>query len=381
MRAKINNFDKKTSQALLDAIILNKKINYAKYKLNKFKNRIIKIREEYNTLSSNSINGKPRYWHFWEIISARYSNFDKKLCEKKDTNISKASRCKNNIKRTMYTKYLGFNPTILTLLLYQTEISKLVKSEQYKYFIEFKKSANYWPSSDEEKKLINNCLSNDEINIISTLCPDYDNKKIGKDLYSYTFNKLNDKEGLGALRILENLKKIKDFFIRYNKNITYHIFYGDFESYSDENCKRLNISKEDFLKKLQSSVNLMKSNNFFNKVNCFVNEFLTEREWLNKKEKNKSKIIDKMKKSTKFKNELLSIARSRKMLYNSWFPDLNKDDYYKLVVDQGAEYSTMGDIILEKYPNPLIIGADHPRMKIFYYFNKNIPVIYLNKGY
>ena len=35
-----------------------------------------------------------------------------------------------------------------------------------------------------------------KINIISNLCPDYDNKKIGKDLYSYTFEQLNEKGGL-----------------------------------------------------------------------------------------------------------------------------------------------------------------------------------------
>ena len=68
------------------------------------------------------------------------------------------------------------------------------------------------------------------------------------------------------------------------------------------------------------------------------------------------------------------------MLYLNWFPKLNLEEYYKLVIDQRDEYATMGDIILKKYENPLVIGADHPRMKIFYYFNNKIPVIYLNKG-
>ena len=73
------------------------------------------------------------------------------------------------------------------------------------------KRLTFWPSTNMEKELINTCLKEEKINIISNLCPDYDNKKIGKDLYSYTFEQLNEKEGLGAKRLLENIKNIKDF--------------------------------------------------------------------------------------------------------------------------------------------------------------------------
>ena len=57
-------------------------------------------------------------------------------------------------------------------------------------------------------------------------------------------------------------------------------------------------------------------------------------------------------------------CRSRKMLYKSWFPNKLKK-LLEPVIDQGAEYATMGEIISEKYENPIIIGADHPRMKNF----------------
>ena len=78
---------------------------------------------------------------------------------------------------------------------------------------------------------------------------------------------------------------------------------------------------------------------------------------------------------------MFEIARSRKNALQKLVSKLNSNNYFELVIDQGAEYATMGDIISEKYENPIIIGADHPRMKIFYYFNCEIPVIYLNKGY
>ena len=66
----------------------------------------------------------------------------------------------------------------------------------------------------------------DKINIISNLCPDYDNKKLGKDLYSYTFNQLNEGEGLGGIRILNNLKKLKTFLVIIIKTLSMIYFTG-----------------------------------------------------------------------------------------------------------------------------------------------------------
>ena len=150
---------------------------------------------------------------FWKIISLKYSNFKKNLEIKNESNISPLSKCKNNINRTMYTKHLGFNPSILTLLLFDTEITNLINHTNYNVYKSFKLTANFWPSTEKEKKLINSCLNKDNINIISNLCPDYDNKKLGEDLYSYTFNQLNEGEGLGGKRILNNLKKSKIFLV------------------------------------------------------------------------------------------------------------------------------------------------------------------------
>ena len=65
------------------------------------------------------------------------------------------------------------------------------------------------------------------------------------------------------------------------------------------------------------------------------------------------------------------------MLYSSWFPNLNRQSYNKLVVKQGAEYTSMGDLFLKKFKNPLVLGLDHPKMKNFYKINSKID--YLRK--
>ena len=63
-------------------------------------------------------------------------------------------------------------------------------------------------------------------------------------------------------------------------------------------------------------------------------------------------------------------------LYKSWYPNLNKKKYINLLIKQGAEYTSMGDLFSEKIKNPVVFGLDHPKMGVFYNINVNIPVLY-----
>lgn len=376
----IINFDKKLSQSVLNDIISNKEINFKYYQLERFKTDINNIKKEYLSRSNNSRKGEPRYWHFWEIVSSLYKGFKKEQVLRKEQNISSSSRCNKNIRRTMFTKKLGFNPTILTLLVYHKEIKSIVTSEQ-KHFVEFKSNIKFWPSTEREKQVIEKCLSRKNVEVISNLCPDYEHKLIRKDLYTFTFNKLNKDVGLGGKRVIQNYEKVKGFFDKHKKTFTYDIFYGDFEGFSVENCKRLGINKVIFLQQLSESVKKIKLLNLFNKVGMLVDEFSNEKEWNKKKSVNKTKIIEIMNSNSNFRKHLFEISFSRRKLYKNWHPNLKKENYIDLLVDQGAEYATMGDMIYNRYKNPLIVGADHPRMKIFYYLNSEIPTIFLSKNY
>ena len=53
------------------------------------------------------------------------------------------------------------------------------------------------------------------------------------------------------------------------------------------------------------------------------------------------------------------------MLYSSWFPKFNKKQHKNLVIKQGAEYASMGDLFSKKIKNPLVLGLDHPKIKKF----------------
>ncbi len=82
------------------------------------------------------------------------------------------------------------------------------------------------------------------------------------------------------------------------------------------------------------------------------------------------------KNNPKFNKFIEEIARSRSMLYSSWFPEYNKLQHKNLVIKQGAEYASMGDLFSKKIKNPIVLGLDHPKMKNFYKINNEISVIY-----
>ena len=42
--------------------------------------------------------------------------------------------------------------------------------------------------------------------------------------------------------------------------------------------------------------------------------------------------------------------------------EYNEKDYEKLLIKQGAEYLTMGQIFNSKFKNFFILGLDHPKM-------------------
>ena len=86
-----------------------------------------------------------------------------------------------------------------------------------------------------------------------------------------------------------------------------------------------------------------------------------------------------MKKDLEFRIKVLEIAESRAHLYASWFPALDKSKYLEIVIEQGAEYTTMGDLFYKKYKNLCVLAFDHSKMKIFYTLNNSFPVLYGRK--
>lgn len=372
----IKLFNKDVSKKIIEDIHFGKKINFKSELLAPQKKKILDLKRKYGE-KKILIDEKPRNWIFWQIIEGLYMNYEIKFIEKKSSNISSKSRFKKNICNTTFTKKIGFNPSIIALIIFEKEIKKKLEEYNKSFFT----CTKFWPPSDNELEKIKSTLKKKDVQLISVLCPDYSFKKIGKNFYSFTFEKLNSGIGLGGQKLSESVKKIYDFLKKKNISFSHQIFFGDFEAYTKENCRRLGIEEDKFLECVKKSKEKMRSISSANECNLFVERFCSKQEWLRKKQEHKILILDKFSKDHKFEQLFYKIAKARKNLYGNWYPQMTAKNHFKLVIDQAAEYSLMGEYISYNYKNPLIIGADHPLMRVFYYFKEPISVIYLSKNY
>jgi hypothetical protein len=371
---QITNINSSISKNILRLIINSKKINYKKLKIVHLKNKIEKLKKDYFLISKNFIelrNAEYKYYTFWELVKTKYNI--KKLVLKKRTQNKKTNNV--NIIFSDLGKSLGYNPSLLTLLIFDEEIKNLFKLSAF--FEELQTIAELENIGTNQRIKIINALKNKKIIIITPLCPDYEHVRLALGLYKYTFNKLNDGFGLIGKRLIKIINNVHRLLKKNDIKFEHYLYYGDFESYSKNICQRLKITESQFLEKLEiSSKKMQKKMGNSAQVTLLVKEFSNKKNWLKMCKKNEEKIKKKYKKNINFKIFINEIASSRSALYSSWFPGKNEDDHKDIVIQQGAEYTTMGDLFIEKFKNPIILGLDHPKMGNFYNINKDLPVIY-----
>ena len=87
-----------------------------------------------------------------------------------------------------------------------------------------------------------------------------------------------------------------------------------------------------------------------------------KKKWLQLLNKNKKLLKNIYKNDLLFRRKILEIAKSRKMLYSSWFPDMMEKEYVDLVLNQGS--TTMGELFKKNFSNQLS-WVPIPKMGIF----------------
>ena len=358
------------SKIVLKSIIENKKINYKKLGILHVKSKILKLINSYNKKKKLSKNLNYKYEIFWEIVKQKY---------KKKINIVKRSQKKKekkfNVIYSDFANVMGHLPSLLTLLIYDDQIKKLIQYEDF--FKKLQKSGDFDNISSYQKVSFINRILRGKISIITPLCPDYEHVYVGLGLYKYTFNKLNSGLGLIGKRLIRIINDIHKVLNDFNISFEHLAYYGDFEAYSKEICKRVGSPEKEFINKLEQSSKLMKKSiKEINFAGLLVNELSSKKKWNSLCKKNEKIIKAKVNSDSNFKIILLDILSSRMDLYKSWYPHLNKKNYIDLLIKQGAEYTSMGDLFSEKIKNPVVFGLDHPKMGIFYNINANIPVLY-----
>ena len=195
MSDKLNliNINSSLSKIVLNSIMKNEKIDYKSLKISNLKGKIEQLRKEYlkTKKTVNNINNKYKYFVFWEIIKKKFKM--KKIILKKRDQYKKEKKI--NILFTDFGKAMGFNPSLLFLLIHFKEMQQFIKGNEI--YNKIKKVADIEELGNDEKiKFINSILKK-EITLVTPLCPDYEHVKIAEGFYKYTFNKLGN--GLGLI--------------------------------------------------------------------------------------------------------------------------------------------------------------------------------------
>ncbi len=369
---KTLNINSDLSKKILNNIIDNKEINYKKLNILFLKKKIQKLKKDYLLIKNKrKVDENYKLYFFWEILKKKYKN--QKLYYKKRNQFNKLDKV--SIHLPEIGKALGFNPSLLFLLLYKDKVKNIILGNEI--LEKVRKAAEIEELSNDVRLRFIDSVLKKKINLITPLCPDYEHIQIAPGLYKYTFNNLGEGVGLIGKRLITILDKLHKVFDEYKIKYSHHLLYGDFESYSIQICKRLSVSEKEFQNKLNKSVrSLSKHTNNKCKVGLLVDELSNKKDWKKLLLKNEAKIKRKFNNDIKYRRLISQITQSRSMLYSSWFPNFNQDQYKNLVIKQGAEYSSMGDLFNKKFNNPIIVGLDHPKMKNFYNLNNDLAILY-----
>lgn len=373
---KIYLVNSKISKEVIKNITNNSKIDFNKLQISEYEKEINEIIKLYNIFKSSKKENH-RNSIFWKIINKKYKKI--KIYQTLRKQNQKENKIDINIENL--NENLGFKPSLLSLMIFDKEINEILKFGEF--FHKLKKICNLVEFNFFERiSLIKSLSKNNQINLISPICPDYDYIKIAPNLYKYTFNKLNTDIGLIGNSIINFKDQLQSLFKENNFILNYYIYYGDFEAYSKSNCERLNINEKIFIDKLKLSV--VKLKNKFpeaKEIDLLVSKLSTKYDWIKYHKKNYLKLNNMFSSNINFKNNILKILKSRMGLYSNWFPNLKKKDYINLILNQGAEYTTMGDLFYKKFNNFCILGMDHFKMAFFYCINNKIPLLYGKKIY
>ena len=235
------------SKIVLKSIIENKKINYKKLGILDIKPKILKLINNYNKKKKLNDNLNYKYEIFWKIVEEKY---------KKKINIVKRSQKKKeknfNVIYSDFANVMGHLPSLLTLLVYDDQIKKLIQYDDL--FKKLQISGDFDNISPHQKISFINKISKGKISIITPLCPDYEHVYVGFGLYKYTFNKLNSGLGLIGKRLVKIINDIHKVLNEFDISFEHLTYYGDFEAYSKEICKRVGSSEKEFICKLKKAL-------------------------------------------------------------------------------------------------------------------------------
>ena len=381
-------FDRRRSKSILGAIARGDTPDLSDLDDDK-RERIVAIQQEYARVKSSLKDaGGPRNLPFYLMIKDRYPGFH---WEDEAGSI------------TIDFYFQGIKPSLLSLLLdivpadeasvrrrYYPSLGGLNATLAAACIETFAAEGIVAPSQETMERLVEwfrRGLAGEQLTVVSPVCPDYETVDGVAAKHRFTFNGLGTGSGVPAARLLRSLPKLRQLFdATFGLDCRDRVCPGEFEGFSRANTERLGITEAEFAARVRRSCDALRE---VLDDDVTVSPFSAlcggRSGWVRRYEsmlgRFRAGIFGPLAQSTM----VTEAADARRSLYDRWYRvDNMPDDFYRdLVIRQGAEYATMGEIIETNAgcPNPLVLGADHAKMSPFYNLGAELPVLYLGSDY
>ncbi len=345
----------------------------------------------------------PRYEPAYEVIREAFPDFKWKTHEKSDgrryvtyvgdpnPHVSLAERVLESYRRHLaedgqdpFSQRIALNSFPLNV---QNRVKPLLRDENGTVFARMlveDVGISYPPMQVMESvaQWLYRALEGEPSTVVTPVCPDYETRDTGDPFRprEYTFTGLNSGVGYVAQRALRALPKVWEFFNRRRTNIRFVVAIGDFEAQSEETCRKVGVSYNEFIRRLrqsqhafaQSCNGLPVETPLVTEIDPFLwKESITAaREAVSQGDYGALRLTE---------EDIEIIASARSSLYRRWYGD--DVDCRNVLLRQAPEYMAMGRVS-DKLPNALIIGADAVAMSPFLQgLSENIrPCVYLRNA-
>jgi hypothetical protein len=377
-----NLFDRKTSRRVLNAIALKREEELQSIKDTRIQKIWPELKDGYWRIRNRMPAGACRNRPFYEMISARYHDFNWKSCPGgTDIDFQFAG-----IKPSLLSLLAGLVPEDSTSTSARWRLGPLTSSIVDRTSQVFGSVGMVRGDLEHERAVglwLEKGLGGEPLTIVSPVCPDYAVEDGSVAVHRFTFDGVGDGIGITARRLFEALPPLHDLLRRdLGIQLTHYVCPGDFEAFSEETNARIGITEEHFLRQLSRSREAILHEAPVEVESCLFTDFCDGKQGWNAIHRQQLQSVLGGMTSHPW---LEDVALGRAGLYDRWFGVSNRETsfYVNIVLRQGAEYAAMGAAVEANKTliNPLILGADDHRMGLFYRLSTSAPVLYLNRNY
>ncbi|MBI3256064.1 MAG: hypothetical protein HYZ63_03785 [Candidatus Andersenbacteria bacterium] len=240
-------------------------------------------------------------------------------------------------------------------------------------------------------KVLQAGLAGEEITLAGAFCPDYAYKQTGNPQipYVYTFDGVGEGVGLVAQQFVRIVPPLSQFLTKANIKHRVVLGIGDFEADSQANLKRVNLDRDEFVRRCSMSLEAFREQVALDiplelelclpRANGRFHRYADEARQAMAGERFgcMADLYDDL-------AEILArIPRQYRTFYERWHgTEMSDKEISHTVYSQGGEYAALARIYAEDFgQNVILLAGDRPEMHRFNAFFQVVPTLCAKRAY